>query len=127
MEPRRAGDIVGRDGGDEFLVLMADLPRRPPRGARRPPSRRRRASGGRSQQPLAVSAAELDIRASVGISLYPFDAADAQTLLKHADAAMYEAKAAGRDASSIYQPGTSTRRAARARRAPARGDRRARS
>ena len=57
------------------------------------------------QQPLSVSGVELDIHASVGISLFPFDASDAQTLLQHADAAMYQAKAAGRDACSVYHPG----------------------
>jgi diguanylate cyclase (GGDEF)-like protein/PAS domain S-box-containing protein len=101
----RAGDIVGREGGDEFLVLMADLPGGQPeatRAAEEAAARLRRAL----QQPLLLSAAELDIRASVGISLYPFDAIDAQTLLKHADAAMYEAKAAGRDASRLYRLGT---------------------
>ena len=101
----RAGDVVGREGGDEFLVLMADLPGglvEATRAAEEAAARLRRAL----QQPLSLSAAELDVRASVGISLYPFDATDAQTLLKHADAAMYEAKAAGRDASRLYQPGT---------------------
>ena len=48
--------------------------------------------------------AELDVSASVGVSLFPFDAADTQTLLKHADAAMYDAKAAGRDACRFYEP-----------------------
>ena len=48
--------------------------------------------------------AELWVRASVGVSLFPFDAADTQTLLKHADAAMYDAKAAGRDACRFYEP-----------------------
>ncbi len=38
------------------------------------------------------------------MSLFPFDAADTQTLLKHADAAMYDAKAAGRDACRFYEP-----------------------
>ena len=102
----RAGDIVGREGGDEFLVLMADLPEGPAeatRAAEAAAARLRQAL----QQPLSLKAAEVDIRASVGISVYPFDAPDAQTLLKHADAAMYEAKAAGRDASHLYQPGTS--------------------
>ena len=105
-EASRAGDIVGREGGDEFLVLMADLPgsaAEATRAAEDAAARLRRAL----QQPLSLSAAEVDIRASVGISVYPFDADDAQTLLKHADAAMYEAKAAGRDASHLYQPGTS--------------------
>ena len=100
----RADDIVGRDGGDEFLLLMADLPGLLPEAttaAEQAAERIRRAL----QQPLSVSGVELDIHASVGISLFPFDAADAQTLLQHADAAMYQAKASGRDSSSVYQPG----------------------
>jgi diguanylate cyclase (GGDEF)-like protein/PAS domain S-box-containing protein len=98
----RAGDVVGRDGGDEFLMLMADLPGSPPeatQAAEVAAARVRRAL----QQPLSLGSVELDIHASVGISLCPFDAADAQMLLKHADVAMYAAKAAGRDASRVYQ------------------------
>ena len=53
---------------------------------------------------MSAGSAELDVRASVGVSLFPFDAADTQTLLKHADAAMYDAKAAGRDACRFYEP-----------------------
>jgi diguanylate cyclase (GGDEF)-like protein len=100
----RGGDIVGRDGGDEFLLLMADLPGRLPeatRAAEQAAERIRRAL----RRPLSVSAAKLDIHASIGISLFPFDASDAQTLLRHADAAMYQAKAAGRDGSSVYERG----------------------
>lgn len=100
----RAHDIVGRDGGDEFLLLMGDLPGRLPEAtaaAERAAERVRRAL----QQPISVSGVELDIHASVGISVFPFDAADAQTLLQHADAAMYQAKAAGRDSTSVYHPG----------------------
>ncbi|HMJ96301.1 MAG TPA: EAL domain-containing protein, partial [Thermoleophilaceae bacterium] len=100
----RASDIVGRDGGDEFLLLMTDLPGVLSEAtviAERAAERVRSAL----QQPLSISGVELDIHASVGISLFPFDTTDAQTLLQHADAAMYQAKASGRDASSVYQPG----------------------
>ena len=57
------------------------------------------------QQPFTLSTVEIEVRASVGISLFPFDATDGQTLLNHADAAMYDAKAAGRDALRVYRPG----------------------
>jgi len=104
-EASRGGDIVGREGGDEFLVLLADLP-----GSQAEATRAAEDAAARLQRalqlPLSLSAAEIDVRASIGISVYPFDAGDAQTLLQHADAAMYEAKAAGRDASHLYQPGT---------------------
>ena len=100
----RAGDVVGRDGGDEFLVLMTDLPASAADAARAAKDVAGRIRSA-LQQPLSLSAVELDIRASVGISQFPFDAADAQTLLQHADAAMYEAKTAGRDSACVYRPG----------------------
>ena len=100
----RASDLVGRDGGDEFLVLMPDLPADlddATRAAELAAARVREAL----LQPVSAASAELDVSASVGVSLFPFDAADTQTLLKHADAAMYDAKAAGRDACRFYEPG----------------------
>jgi diguanylate cyclase (GGDEF)-like protein/PAS domain S-box-containing protein len=100
----RAGDVVGRDGGDEFVMLMPDLPEErdaATRAAGDVADRLRRLL----QQPFSLTTAEIEVRASMGISLFPFDAADAQTLLNHADAAMYDAKAAGRDAFRVYRPG----------------------
>jgi diguanylate cyclase (GGDEF)-like protein/PAS domain S-box-containing protein len=100
----RASDMVGRDGGDEFLVLMPDLPAgldEAMRVADMAATRVREAL----LSPLRAASVELDISASIGVSLFPFDAADTQTLLKHADAAMYDAKAAGRDACRFYESG----------------------
>jgi diguanylate cyclase (GGDEF)-like protein len=99
----RASDMVGRDGGDEFLVLLPDLPptlEEATRAAELSATRVREVL----LDPLSAGSVELDISASVGVSLFPFDAADTQTLLKHADAAMYDAKAAGRDACRFYEP-----------------------
>jgi diguanylate cyclase (GGDEF)-like protein/PAS domain S-box-containing protein len=100
----RASDLVGRDGGDEFLVLMRNLPPsldEATRAAEQAAARVREAL----LPPVSAASTELDVSASVGVSLFPFDAADTQTLLKHADAAMYDAKAAGRDACRFYEPG----------------------
>ena len=100
----RDQDVVARHGGDEFLILLADLPRG--------------VAGGRSavdvavqvatairvalQQPIPLSEAEIAVNASVGISVYPDDAADADSLLKHSDIAMYLAKEQGRNDHAIY-------------------------
>ena len=99
----RESDLVGRDGGDEFLVLLPDLPPsiEGATGAAEEAARRVREV---LVDPVPAGSAELVVRASVGVSLFPFDAADTQTLLKHADAAMYDAKAAGRDACRFYEP-----------------------
>ena len=99
----RTSDLVGRDGGDEFLVLLPDLPPSV-EGATRAAEDAARRVRQVLVEPVPAGSAELFVQASVGVSLFPFDAADTQTLLKHADAAMYEAKAAGRDACRFYEP-----------------------
>jgi diguanylate cyclase (GGDEF)-like protein/PAS domain S-box-containing protein len=100
----RATDVVGRDGGDEFLVLMPNLP-----GGLEEATHAAELATARVRdallRPVSSGSVEVDVSASVGVSLFPFDAAETQTLLKHADAAMYDAKAAGRDACRFYQPG----------------------
>ncbi len=86
----RENDVVARLGGDEFAVLQ--------RGAHLP----EQALGLAARvvallaQPLLLDGLNLQIGASVGVALAPRDAGDAQTLMCHADAAMYAAKAAGR-------------------------------
>ena len=110
----RAGDVVARQRRDEFLVLLADIvpPTNPPirsTRARRPRSWPR--SSRTLRAPFVVSDVEIFVSASIGISLFPDDAADSETLLKHADTAMYSAKDAGRDCQAL-RPGQ--RRRARA-------------
>lgn len=87
----RDTDVLARQGGDEFLVLIADLETAPSSAAE--------AVGGKLHealmQPFLVDGAELRIAASIGVSVYPDDAADTEALLRHADAAMYRAKGAG--------------------------------
>jgi EAL domain-containing protein (putative c-di-GMP-specific phosphodiesterase class I) len=53
-------------------------------------------------EPFMIADAEFEIGSSIGISIYPHDAGDADTLLRHADAAMYEVKQAGRGGIASY-------------------------
>ena len=53
-------------------------------------------------EPFMIADAEFEIGSSIGISIYPHDANDADTLLRHADAAMYEVKQAGRGGIASY-------------------------
>jgi diguanylate cyclase (GGDEF)-like protein/PAS domain S-box-containing protein len=98
-ERRRGMDLLARQGGDEFLLLLADLDRDEAEAtARRVADSMLRALN----HPFTISGAEFHVGASVGISIYPRDATDADQLLRHADASMYQAKAAGRNGVSLY-------------------------
>ena len=87
----RPGDTVARLGGDEFVVLLPDV-----NG-----SAECRRVGDRIIDALStacrVEGHSLHISPSIGICLYPDDGIDVETLMRHADAAMYQAKAAGRN------------------------------
>jgi diguanylate cyclase (GGDEF)-like protein len=87
----RPGDVLARIGGDEFVVLVGGLT---VAGRAEAESLGQRLVDALAA-PCAVGAAELLVDASVGVSLFPADATDADALHKHADAAMYEAKASG--------------------------------
>jgi diguanylate cyclase (GGDEF)-like protein len=102
----RSGDIVARQSGDEFLVLLADI--EPPEVPADPEYARAAAEVVAKKirrtlrAPFVVSGVEIFVSASIGVSLYPDDAGDSETLLKHADTAMYRAKDAGRDCHALY-------------------------
>ena len=93
----RTTDTVGRQGGDEFAIVLenvADVP-----------SVETVAEKIRSafMPPVIVEKGEaVFVTPSIGIALYPLDAQEPEALLKAADAAMYDAKAAGRDAYCFY-------------------------
>ncbi len=84
-------DTVARIGGDAFVVLLAN-------GAtvHRTTDLARRILQ-LSSLPLTIATHQLVVTVSVGISLYPADGSDADTLLKHAELALYEAKNQGRN------------------------------
>jgi predicted signal transduction protein with EAL and GGDEF domain len=87
----REGDTVARLGGDEFMVLLPDI---------RSASDAGRIGGKivRSlTEPVNCSGHELQVTTSIGISVYPYDGTDAETLVKHADISMYRAKEIGRN------------------------------
>jgi diguanylate cyclase (GGDEF)-like protein len=105
-----AADMVARHSGDEFLLVLADLHPGNDGGLTArdvcgPAERVARTVRRVLEKPFLVSGIEIYISASVGISVYPGDAVDADALLKHADIAMYHAKASGRNAHRFYSPG----------------------
>ncbi|HET9509220.1 MAG TPA: EAL domain-containing protein [Gaiellaceae bacterium] len=102
----RAEEVVARHGGDEFLLLVSahakDGEEPDVAGARYAAEAVARRIRRALRAPFEISGVEIVVSASVGISLYPLDAENAQTLLKHADAAMYRAKDEGRDRYQVY-------------------------
>ena len=100
----REDDTVARLGGDEFVVLLVGL-------------RATEECVGSLQrmlesihQPIAVDGHIVGLSASIGVALFPEDEEDADTLLRHADQAMYLAKLAGKNRFHLFDP-TSDRRA----------------
>ena len=85
----RDSDVLARQGGDEFLILLTDLSDDAVRAAEMVGAKVLRSL----RDPFVVGTAEVRTAASIGISLFPADAADTEALLRHADAAMYQAKA----------------------------------
>ena len=97
----RRTDLVAREGGDEFLVLLADLPRSGPVSSLDRAQRAASSIVEAMQPPISAGGTELTVSASIGISIYPRDAASAPELLRHADAAMYQARHLQR---GVYAP-----------------------
>jgi diguanylate cyclase (GGDEF)-like protein len=90
-------DMIARLGGDEFVVLVKQ------------PSDRVAvvidtidAIQAALAQPFAIGGSQLQVSASIGVSSFPGDGEDAQTLLKHADMAMYGAKQRGKNTYQMY-------------------------
>ena len=97
-ESVRASDTVARLGDDEFTVIIRDFNRNQHVEA---VARKLLAA---LAEPFVVEGNETFLSASIGISLFPRDASDADTLVRHADAAMYQAKARGRNSFQFFRP-----------------------
>ncbi|MRW92780.1 EAL domain-containing protein [Duganella sp. FT80W] len=94
----REGDTLARLGGDEFIVLLENIDNQ--YGASLVAEKLVQMF----EQPFMVAGHELFVTCSVGISLFPDDAADLNMLIRNADVAMYQAKARGRNGFSFYAP-----------------------
>jgi diguanylate cyclase (GGDEF)-like protein len=107
-ESTRDADVVARQGGDEFLVLLPDLPVDTCDSVESPLSPAERVAvtiHEALRSPFTVNGIETFVSASIGISLYPDHGADVMTLLKHADFAMYQVKESGRNGHTLYARG----------------------
>ena len=93
----RSVDTIARLGGDEFVILLEDVPAA--RFAAKFAARIMETFG----QPFNVLGHEFFVTASIGISLYPQDGTDSDTLLRHADIAMYQAKNLGRNGFRFFE------------------------
>jgi diguanylate cyclase (GGDEF)-like protein/PAS domain S-box-containing protein len=97
-ERLREGDTLARLGGDEFIVLLENVD-----GAFGAGQVAEKLMS-MFEQPFIVSDYELFVTGSVGISMFPNDAADLNMLVRNADVAMYQAKARGRNGYQFYAP-----------------------
>jgi diguanylate cyclase (GGDEF)-like protein len=94
----RAGDTCARMSGDEFTLLISSI--RQVDDASTVAEHVLNAI----RQPFRIEGHELHVSVSVGISIYPFDGEDTETLMKHADVALYRAKETGRNTYEVYSP-----------------------
>ena len=92
----RDEDNIGRIGGDEFLILIEELPS--PRDLTTIAEK----LINELRAPVEIEDRSITVSASLGISLYPDDGSTAEALMSNADAAMYSAKEQGRDTFRFY-------------------------
>jgi diguanylate cyclase (GGDEF)-like protein/PAS domain S-box-containing protein len=99
----RASDTVSRQGGDEFVVLLSEMQQ----------SEDAAVAARRILQAVAeahpIDQHDLHVTTSIGVSVYPSDGLDAETLIKNADTAMYQAKENGRQSYQFFKPSMNVR------------------
>ena len=94
----RATDTVSRHGGDEFVILLTEIE------DMRDSAQVAEKLLARFALPRTINGRDLHISLSIGISVYPENGLDADTLMQNADNAMYAAKSNGRNSYHIFQP-----------------------
>jgi diguanylate cyclase (GGDEF)-like protein/PAS domain S-box-containing protein len=103
VECVRGSDTVSRQGGDEFVVLLSEVAR----------SEDTAITARRMLQSVAeahsIDQHDLHVTTSIGVSIYPDDGLDAETLIKNADTAMYQAKENGRQSYQFFKPAMNVR------------------
>jgi len=98
VESVRRADTVSRQGGDEFVLLLSRVDEAEDAAASVQKVIKALAA------PLDVDGHRLHVTASIGLSMYPGDGQDADTLIRNADVAMYRAKERGRNVYQFYTP-----------------------
>ena len=94
----RGSDTVSRQGGDEFLMLLTEVTSAQDTSVIADKLKKAMAD------PHVVGNHQIRVTLSIGISLYPDDGTDVESLLSHADTAMYFAKRSGRNTHRLFTP-----------------------
>jgi diguanylate cyclase (GGDEF)-like protein len=94
----RGSDTVSRQGGDEFLMLLTEVTSVRDTGIIADKLKKAMAA------PHLIGNHQICVTLSIGISLYPDDGKDVESLLSHADTAMYFAKRGGRNTHRRFTP-----------------------
>jgi diguanylate cyclase (GGDEF)-like protein/PAS domain S-box-containing protein len=99
----RGSDTVSRQGGDEFVVLLSEVAHS--EGVAIAARRLLQVAA----EPHSIGQHELYVTACIGVSVYPEDGMDVETLIKNADTAMYQAKENGRQSYQFFEPAMNVR------------------